>query len=137
MKALFKIQKYKIQKIIIRIIGNIRARNSTQLEFKRLKILRLPDIFQYSISIFMYKYTNNLLPDRFHNYFYYNRDIHTHNTRSQDNIRQPKVKTKIAESFVTNMGPKLWNSLDENTKKIATIASFKKQLLNLIIAKYG
>ena len=127
---------FKIQKIIIRIIGNIRPRHSTQSEFKNLKILRLPDIFEYSVSIFMYKYVNKLLPDSFENYFNYNRDIHSHNTISQNNIRQPNIKTKIAESFVKNMGPKFWNKLDCNFKNITTIKSFKKHLLTSIIAKY-
>jgi hypothetical protein len=47
---------FKIQKIIIRIIGNIKRRETTQYEFKKLKILRLPDIFNYSAAIFMHKY---------------------------------------------------------------------------------
>ena len=85
----------------------------------------------------MYKYVNNLLPDSFKNYFNYNRDIHSHNTRSQNNIRQPNIKTKIAESFVENMGPKFWNELDNNFKNITTIASFKRHLLNSITTNYG
>jgi hypothetical protein len=44
---------FKIQKVIIRIIGNIKRRNSTLLEFKKLKIVRLPDIFQFSTFIYV------------------------------------------------------------------------------------
>jgi hypothetical protein len=100
---------FKTQKTIIRIIGNIRRRNTTINECKKLKIIRLPDMFQYSAAIFMHKYENKALPQCFNNMFYYNRDIHSHNTRNQHKIRQPRVKSKMAEVFITNLGPKIWN----------------------------
>ena len=128
---------FKTKKIIIHIIGNIKRRHSTQNEFKQLKIIRLPDIFQYSATIFMYKYENNLLPECFRNLFNYNRDFHSHNTRSQNNIRQPKIKTKIAENFITNMGPKIWNVLEGKIDKITSLAILKRNLFTFIMEKYG
>jgi hypothetical protein len=128
---------FKIQKILICIIGNIRGRDSTQNEFKKLKILRLPEIFQYSASIFMYNYENKKLPPCFNNLFNYNRDIHSHNTRNQNRIRQPRIKTKMAERFITNMGPKIWNELEGIFDRETSIKIFKKNMIEMLMENYG
>ena len=128
---------FKIQKIIIRIICNIRKRNSTQNEFKNLKILRVPDIHRFSLCLFMFKYEKNLLPTCLNNLFRYNRDVHTHNTRNRNNLRQPKTHTNLAELFITNLGPKYWNNLDGHIDKSLSLACFKKNLIQKIIKEYG
>ena len=127
---------FKIQKILLRIIGNIRGRDSTLNEFKKLKILRLPDIFQYTTAVFMHNYENKKLPPCFTNLFNYNRDVHTYNTRNQNKIRQPRIKTKIAELFITNMGPKIWNELEGKFNRDSSLSIFKKNMIGLLLDKY-
>jgi hypothetical protein len=127
---------FKIQNIIIRIIGNIRRRDSTQKEFKKLKILRLPDIFKYSAAIFMHKYQNGKLPPCFSNLFICNRDVHTHNTRNQHQLQQPRIKTKIAENFITNKGPLIWNELERKINRDTSLGLFKKNMMGLLLEEY-
>ena len=127
---------FKIQKIIVRMIGNLRKRDSTKMEFKTQKLLRLPDIYTYSACIFMFRYEKNLLPPPFHQFFRYNRDIHGHFTRSHNMIRQPRIRTKLAEKFITNMGPKLWNDIEGKVSNNNSLAVFKKLLLTWITNAY-
>ena len=119
------------------MIGNIRQRDSSKAEFKKHKMLRLPDIYQHSAIIFMFRYENNLLPPIFENLFQQNRDIHHHFTRNQNKLRQPRINSKIAERYITNMGPKLWNELDGNVCKNTSLAVFKRSLLIWLIDKYA
>ena len=99
-------------------------------------MLRLPDIYQYSATIFMFRYKKELLPPIFKNFFKYNKDIHHHFTRNQDKIRQPRINTKLAERFITNTGLKLWNDIDGIVSKNTSLAIFKKNLLTWITSKY-
>ena len=118
------------------MIGNLRKRDSKKMEFKTHRLLRLPDIYIYSACIFMFRYEKKLLPPPFHQFFKYNRDIHCHFTRSHDRIRQPRTRTNLAEKFITNMGPKLWNDIEGKVNKNSSLAVFKQQLLTWITNAY-
>jgi hypothetical protein len=85
----------------------------------------------------MHKYENNELPLCLKDVFNYNRDIHSYNTRNQNKFRQPSIKTKTAELFITNMGPKIWNDLEGRIDKNTSLAIFKTNLIGLILGKYG
>jgi hypothetical protein len=80
---------FKLQKRAIRSILNIRRRDSTKFGFQKLKILRLPDIYKYSVLIFLYQFKNNLLPPTFKNFYSENREFHSHLTRSANVLRPP------------------------------------------------
>jgi hypothetical protein len=72
----------KLQKKIIRCITRSNFKAHTEPLFKELSILQLSNIYKYRVSLFMYKYCNNILPIAFHNMFTpYN---NVHNTRSSN-----------------------------------------------------
>jgi hypothetical protein len=91
---------FKLQKIAIRMITNTPKGKSTQSQSKALRILRLPDIYIYSTMIFMFKYTNNMMPTSLQSLFMKNNDIHSHNTRNASKLRIPKFRTQMAENLL-------------------------------------
>jgi hypothetical protein len=97
-----------LQKRAIRIIHNIRRRTSTKINFHKLNLLRLPEIYKYSVIIFIYKYKNGLLPLPFKNFYAENRDFHSYQTRSAANLQVPLTRTKIASSFIKKTGVSIW-----------------------------
>ena len=128
---------FKLQKRAIRIIHNIKRRNSTKLSFQQLKLLRLPELYKYSALIFLYKFKNDLLPTIFKNFYAENRQFHEHNTRASQNLRIPLTKTNLAASFIKKTGVTI---LDEYAKKISfntKIGGFKTTIINLLISKYS
>ena len=84
----------------------------------------------------MHKYQNDKLPPCFTNLFNYNRDVHTYNTRNRHRLRQPRIKTKMAEIFITNMGPLLWNQLEGKLDKNTNLGMFKKNMIGLLLESY-
>ena len=50
--------------------------------FYDLKILKLDDLYQLSISVFAYECQNNITPLYFVNFFTQTTDVHSYNTRS-------------------------------------------------------
>ena len=86
---------------------NIRGRDSTRAAFKKLKLLRLPDIYKFSALIFVYKHKNGLLPNIFEGFYTENRAVHRYPTRNADQFRVPLTKTKISSSFLKKTGVKI------------------------------
>ena len=127
---------FKLQKIAIRIITNTPRGNSTQPQFKPLRLLRLPDIYTYNTIIFMYKFSHKMMPPSLDSLFIKNKDIHQHNTRGASKLRTPKIRTNMAEKCITTTGVKLWNDYSIKKDPALKIRNFKKKLTTLPISSY-
>ena len=114
-----------------------RRRDSTQLQSKKLKILRLPEVYTYSVSLFMFKLHHNMLPLTMTMLFTKNNEIHSYNTRGSNNLRNPKIRTKIAEKFISNSGVKILNNIKDIIDPDQKIGSFKRALIIHLIKDYG
>ena len=99
-------------------------------------MLRLPEIYTYSVSLFMFKYSDQMMPTSLDNLFKKNKEIHSYNTRGANKLRNPKIRTKLAENFITNMGVKVWNSISEIIDPFQKIGTFKKSLIIHLIRNY-
>jgi hypothetical protein len=129
-------QIFKLQKRAVRISCNIRKRYTTTIDCFRLRILRIPDIYKFSVIIFMFRYKNGTLPSIFDNYFIENRALHRYPTRKAGNLRPPKLKSKIATSFIRKTGANLWNLYSPRLAQTNKIGPFKKELITLLISNY-
>ena len=127
---------FKLQKIAIRMITNTPRGKSTQTISRTLHILRLPKIYSYSTMIFMYKFTHNMMPPSLNSLFQKNNDIHSHFTRGASKLRVPKIRTHMAEKFITATGVKLWNSLSTKVDPTLKISNFKHKLITMLISEY-
>ena len=85
-----------LQKRAVRIINNDEPLTHTDPLFKKFRILKVCDINELQVAVFMYSYFNDLLPQTFNNCFIVNRAIHSHGTRICQNIHVP-VNLKIIE----------------------------------------
>ena len=85
---------YKLQKASVRSISNSKYNAHTDPLFKQLKLLKVEDIFTIQQYKFYYKYMSNDLPIYF-NFSYFTPYIrgHCYNTRTQQDLQIPKIKT--------------------------------------------
>jgi hypothetical protein len=127
---------FKLQKRAVRLINNVKRRLSSQPTFRKLKILRFPDLYKFSVMIFMHKYKNDLLPSIFDDFYKKNSSFHAYPTRSANKLRGPKIKTKLATSFIKNSGVVLWNELSPFIDEGCKIAQLKKVLISYFTEKY-
>ena len=118
---------FKLQKMAIRIICNTRKYSSTSEQFKKLEMLKLPDLYRYSVNIFMYNYINNKLPLIFNDYFVNLTDTHSHNTRKKQSFRIPIYKSKIGNNFIKKRGIIYWQELAESIVLDLTSISLVKR----------
>jgi hypothetical protein len=128
---------FKLQKKAIRIIYNIRYRDSTIMAFKNAKILRLPELYTAAILLFMYKLKNNLLPEIFNSFYSENSSFHRYPTRQANNLRNPRVRSKLASSFLKNTGVTIWNKYSDYLTHEMKLGLFKKQVTEILLADYA
>ena len=126
----------RLQKISLRIIGNIPRRESSALFCKNHKILKLPEIYTLSVSIFMFNYTNALLPETFKYLFKENNHFHPYKTRNCNKHRPPRTKTKISDNFISNQGANTWNLLNEKFDVNTSLSVFKQNVTKWLLSSY-
>ena len=59
----------------------------------------------------MYKYTKQILPKIFVNYFIQNNDVHDHNTRSADHLRVTRYESTLGHNSFRYNAIKVWNEV--------------------------
>ena len=117
-----------LQKRIVRIIDQIGFRDHTNPSFFNNKLLKLPDVHEYFVAIYMYK---NL--DAFNT----NADFHHYNTRGREELRSDLCRLKKAQMSIKFVGPKIWNQLPASLKGATSLPTFKRYLKNYLIDKYS
>ena len=123
---------FRLQKMAVRMIFNIKRRQSTSPSFKNGSILKLPDIYTYSATLFMFKFHNGKLPGLFNDFFTTNSSIHSHGTRQKDQLNNPLFKTQIGNKSIRKTGPIAWNiiiKMGQATKKIGLIKRMTRTVL--------
>lgn len=124
-----------IQKKVIRIISKVPNRTHTADLFVNLNVLSLSHIYDYSVAIFMYKYTKGLLPKLFDEMFFRNSQFHRYNTRQEMNI--PSYKLTIQKQSIKYYGPQFWNSISLTFDTNCSIHTFKRHLKKHLIITFS
>ena len=106
--------------------------------FKKLSILKMNDLVEYYVAIFMFKYNNNLLPPVFQNFFVSVSNIPKYQTRSatKENFSIPKAKTNCGKFNIRFRGAKTWNAIEESLRKVGSLKKFKYNFKTTAIKSY-
>lgn len=100
------------QKKLIRVIAKAEYNAHTEPLFKRLKLLKLTDIYKLQIAKFVFFYSTHSLPNVLADIFTPLGNINLHNTRqARHKLKLPKVRTAVSTRNISNMGPKIWNCI--------------------------
>lgn len=125
-----------MQKKALRLITNSQYNTHTDPLFKAQNILKVKDLHDVQVNKFMYQYQNNSLPETLSNLFTNNHIIHNHATRHSNDPHIMHRRTTLAAQSIIHKGPKLWQSIEQNTKESKTIHTFSRKLKKSIIGKY-
>ena len=116
-----------LQKRAIRIISNAGFLDHTEPLFKLQKILKLQDLYKYSLACYFFK-NQNLL-----NSF---SQSHNYNTRNRDLFLPPHERLRSTSQSVIYNGIIVWNNIPDSIKACRTIGSFKYQFRNHLLSEY-
>ena len=124
------------QKTGTTVITNANYNEHTSPLFKKLKLLKLHDIYQLHIAKFMYKATHNQLQPALANYFPLNTEIHNYSTRQAGNPQIKLRRTTKASIQLNYKGPVYWQDLPNDIKKSKTLKQFASKLKNKLLNNY-
>ena len=116
----------KLQKKIIRIITSSKYNAHTEPLFKKLGLLKIPDMMKHNALKFLYKLKNNKIPAYFENYnILTQRDIHGRDTRYNQLVPSTVTRTVLQKNCLRNYLPEVINTTPETVLEKATTHSYK------------
>ena len=121
-----------LQRRAVRIVAKQYYEDDTDHLFSRLRILKIESVNKFLIAEFMYKYERKLLPQVFDGYVLHSYQIHSYNTRSQDNFRSTYARTNTRFFNIKCNGPLVWNTLPVHIRCLPTLQLFKQQLRSFL-----
>ena len=126
---------FTLQKLSLRIMFNMKKRESLEKVFHKENILKFTDINLYLICKFMFRYYNGKIPDIFQNIFMMNSDIHDLYTRQSGSYHVPKTKNNLDEWSIRYRGVIVWNTIlilkiNPETSKAVFAKTVKKCVVN-------
>jgi len=125
-----------LQKRAVRLITNTEYRAHTSPLFVQLCILKLMDIYQLNMLLFMYKYKFNLLPQSCAELVSLT-DVNYHRTlRKNNDFVIPRFHTEWRRNNLAVAGPSLWNPLVEQIRNLPSIAAFKQAITSSMLETY-
>ena len=81
----------------------------------------------------MFKFTKSNLPDNFKDIFSPVSSRYTLRSQAKNKLNVPKNTCKYVEHSLSYRGPKIWNSISDNLKNLATGKLFKKNLKAILV----
>ena len=106
---------------------------STNMKFKKLEILPLVQQLRFNKSTLMHKIVNNKAPN------YLQTDMAEKIEKSKKSrtgtIKLPETRIDLCKTSLFFSGPKIWNDLPRNIKKIAGPVSFKCTLKKYLLSE--
>ena len=125
-----------MQKKAIRAIVGARYNAPSSPIFKHLNILKLTDMYEVQLKLFMYGFVNKTIPAPLLNIYEYHGDIHNHATRHSTDPKPPKVNSELMRRSFLYTGPCLWLTLDDHIKSSKSKQICKNRLIQSYVRHY-
>ena len=120
---------FVLQKRAIRIISFAKFDKHSAPLFLKLYIIKMFDLVNFQISIFMFKLHNNLLPKIFQDFFIPVNQVHSYNTRlaCKKAYYLPNPRTNYGIFNIRFQGTKIWNDIQDDLKNLS-LNRFKSEI---------
>ena len=114
-----------LQKKVIRIINRADFNDHTNDLFYMNKILKIADIHNYNLAIYMYKNKNSSNFKRIHDY----------QTRHSSQLIPNYHRLTTTQHSLTFTGPITWNQIPERIRQARSLTLFKKAMKDHLLSK--
>ena len=142
METWFNINNYSSNKLItlqkksMRAIFNVPYNSHTNELFKASNTVKLKDLFDFKIALYMYKTLNlNYDPDLLSNLAKF-KNIHCHDTRNNEQYKIPRCLKTKCKNNISVVGPQILNILPHSLYEKKNLYCFKKALKTYFTSKY-
>ena len=122
---------------IIRTITRSNRYTSMTSLHKKLKFLKLHDVYNFELGKFMFQLCKGNVPKIFHDSFMKINQIHHHNTRSTEKAIYflPRMNKSFSQKTLSFRGTKLWKEIDNDIESTHWVL-FKKAYKHFLLQSY-
>ena len=92
-------------------------------------------MYTLELGTFMYRYSINVLPSSFTNYFTKRSDIQLFD-KAWKQFKSHQNKKTFSDHSVRTSGPRLWNALENSLKTLKSVKHFRKYFKKKLISNY-
>ena len=119
----------------MRAISKQRSSDRITPIYRRLKVLKINDLYKLETAKFMHQFSDKLLPASFEKYFTRTTFVHCHSTRTSErnDYFLPHFSTSRLQHSIRFSGVKIWNSNPSKFKNLSLkkfISEYKLHLIN-------
>ena len=127
-----------LQRRVVRLITFSSCYERMNPLFVKLKILKIHELVFYHNALFMYEFHAGNLPVTFSSFFLPVGCVHNYNTRlaSRSSYSLPRIRTNYGKFNIRYSGTKVWNDIDDETKKLKP-SHFKKKFKKNLLLQYN
>jgi hypothetical protein len=127
-----------LQKRALRTIHNKKYNSHTDPLFKQSGILKLSDLYQQEIMLFMHDYTHDKLPRSFQNLYKFNRNMHgAYETRQNQLFFVHRTKSRFVDKLPLFYFPTMWNKWSTQLDVNTTYSYLKRSIKNIFLNSYA
>ena len=123
------------QKKIIRIIMKRHRNAHTPPLFKKLRLLNVSHINEFSCLVFVFKSLNNIIYSPLVINHRYVRNYQLRNNNNQ--LEVPFTRHRYAQLFISVRGPNLWNNIPIHIRTAPSLITFKRNLKLFFLNSYA
>lgn len=115
-----------MQNTVLKILFKKEKRHSTRLLYSDLKIMNIRQLYSYRCLLWMFvnRQGSTLIPSREH-------------TRYWGHVEIPLFRKTHLQRFVFFHGPKLYNLLPPEIKRLSNFKKYKKEIINFVLSNYN
>jgi hypothetical protein len=124
---------FKLQKRAIRIISSTNYMSHTAPLFHKHDILPLHKIYIYHVTLFMFNFDKEKLPDIFNELFIRNKDVHTYSTRQSEQLHVPKANLSTYQRCIKYVGVIIWNFIMRQLNTDCSLVTYKYKLKHYLL----
>ena len=121
----------------VRIINSSSYRNHAEPIFKTLSLLKITDLYQYSITKLMFKVMGGVVPTILSDMFPANYEIHNYLTRQQHMLHVPICRTTLMARTFQHKGVQSWNYFHDKVDGNCNFHTYKKRLKHFLLKQYN
>jgi hypothetical protein len=126
-----------LQKRAVRMINKKAYNSHTDPLYKSSEILKITDLYEHQVNLFMYDFYHKLLPISFHSVFKYNHEIQSRPTRQSHLFNIERCQSAFSSNLPLYTFPIISNKYSKSVRNTISRSLYKEQIKNHFIKKYN
>jgi len=108
----------------------VRAQEVSVELYKNYNTLPISELHKYQLLMLVHKfvYHSDKLPPAFVNYFMFNCNVHSYNTRKNHDLHLQNLQSTVGKKMIKFKAIQLWNQFPNEVKEIKSESLFKSRI---------